>query len=581
MLDDFHFLRPLWLLAIPVLVSVAWIWLRKTQRGSGWEGTIDDALLHVLLDVGPQRTGRWLATGIMAALLVACLGMAGPTWHKLPQTVEQRNDALVIVLDLSLSMLAEDVQPSRMERARQKVADTLRLREEGQTGLVAYAGDAHAVVPLTDDNATIENLLGSLSPEMMPVFGSNPDHALQLAHELFSNGSQLQGRILLITDGIDDINSVSRHRDAAFPISIIGVGTVTGAPIPLDRLRQPGRVLQTQEGNQVVALLDEQRLRDVADLTYGRYAQLQVGDADINLVLDTPLPGEDDSVEVEREFDTWFDRGYLVTLVLIPLVLALFRKGVLVCVAVILLLPAAPPAHAAGLGDTWEGLWQRGDQRGVEKLRHGEPEKAVTLFDDPDWRAAAQYRAGDYQRALQQFESADNPTAYYNQGNALARLGNYEAALERYDQALQLDPSFEDAAFNKALVEQAQEEKQQAQQDGEQQDQGDNEQGDSQQGESTDPQQAESDQEGDEQESQEQQETEDAQEEDGQPGEPEQTEEEQQQAMARNEKQDALEQWLRRVPDDPGGLLRRKFSHETKQRLRRGEYENRQGDKLW
>ena len=119
----------------------------------------------------------------------------------------------------------------------------------------------------------------------MPVPGSNPDHALQLAVELFTNAGLLQGRILIITDGIDNINSVSKHRHAAFPISVIGIGTEQGGPIPLDRLRQPGRFLQTQEGNRINAMLDPQRLQDVVDLTYGRYAKATLGDQDIQTVL--------------------------------------------------------------------------------------------------------------------------------------------------------------------------------------------------------------------------------------------------------------------------------------------------------
>ena len=179
-------------------------------------------------------------------------------------------------------MFANDVKPSRVERARQKIADILRARKEGVTALVAYAGDGHAVVPLTDDTKTIENLLFSLSPEMMPVFGSNPNHALEIAYELFENAGILQGRILLITDGIDDISSVTKHRNSSFPISILGIGTIQGAPIPLDRLRQPGRFLQTQEGNRVVALLDEERLQQVADISYGHYQTVNLGNQDIN-----------------------------------------------------------------------------------------------------------------------------------------------------------------------------------------------------------------------------------------------------------------------------------------------------------
>ena len=483
MIENFHLLRPAWLLALIPIAALAWYWIKRTQSGSGWESAVDDDLLNVLLDSGPKRSHRWMRFLLLLALAITALGLSGPTWEKLPQNVEQKNDALIILLDLSLSMLAEDIKPSRMERARQKITDVLRLREEGQTALIGYAGDAHAVVPLTDDTATITNLLASLSPEMMPVFGSNPDHAIRLAHELFENSFIQQGRILMVTDGIDNINSVSRHRNRAYPISILGIGTAAGGPIPLDRVRQPGRFLLTQEGNRIIALLDEERLRDMAQMTYGHYARAEIGDADVLRALSVPLPGEDETIEVEREFDTWLDQGHWAALLLLPLVLLSFRKGVFVCFACTLLLPA-PQAHANTAGDIWDSLWLRSDQRGHQALRYGEPEKAVTLFDgQSQWQSVAQYRSGDYARSLLGFRQDATVTGRYNEGNSLARLGEYEAAIASYEQVLSAQPEHEDALFNKELVERLLKEQQQAQQqqDQDQQSQANNQDGENEQ----------------------------------------------------------------------------------------------------
>jgi len=580
--EEFHLLRPMWLLAFIPIAALAWYWVKRTQSGSGWETAIDDNLLNVLLDAGPKGSNRWLRVLLLGAMAVGALGLAGPTWEKLPQNVEQKNDALIILLDLSLSMLAEDVKPSRMERARQKITDVLRLREEGQTALIAYAGDAHAVVPLTDDTATITNLLVALSPEMMPVFGSNPDHAITLAHELFENSFIQQGRILMVTDGIDNINSVSRHRSRAYPISIIGIGTRDGGPIPLDRVRQPGRFLLTDEGNRIVALLDEERLEDVAAMAFGHYAKAQIGDADILHALSSPLPGEDETIEVEREFDTWFDQGHWAALLLLPLLLLSFRKGVFVGLLVAVTLPG-PAAQANALTDVWDSLWLRSDQRGHQALRHGEPEKAATLFEDQSqWQSVAQYRSGDYAGSLMGFREDPSVTGRYNEGNSLARLGEYEAAIALYDQVLAVQPEHEDALFNKELVERLLQEQQQAQQEQneDQQSQGNNQDSDSEQNNQQQQQdQSDQQQESENSEEREQEQSEDQQQE--QQGQEQQMAEAQQDESSRDERQDALEQWLRRVPDDPGGLLRRKFSHETKQRLRRGERPARQGDKIW
>ncbi len=581
--DAFHFLRPWWLLALPPLAYLVWLWIARTRQESGWQGAVDANLLEVLLDDAQPANHRGLRLGMLATAVAVILAMAGPTWERLPQPVEEKNDALIILLDLSLSMLAEDTSPSRIERARQKVTDILRQRKEGLTALIAYAGDAHAVVPLTDDVATITNLLGSLGPEMMPVRGSNPDHALILAQELFDNSLLQQGRIVMLTDGIDSINSVSRHRNPAFPISIIGIGTAEGGPIPLDRLRQPGKVLLTQEGNRVIALLDHQRMQDVADLTYGTYAPAEIGDADIIKALSTVLPDDDDTLEVEREFDTWYDHGHWLAVLCLPMFAWFFRKGVILGLAgLVISLTLPQPAYALefpNLADAWQSLWLNEDQRGYQALRHGEPEKAVTLFSDPKWQAAARYRSGDYPGAFQGFAADGSPTGKYNQANTLARLGQYQPAIDLYADVLATDPDHEDAAFNKALLEkllqQQQEAEQQQNQDQQSQANNSNEQEQNQQ------QQDNADQQQQPEDAQDQQETADnQQQEQNQQGQEQQAQVEQTEST-RDEQQEALEQWLRRVPDDPGGLLRRKFSHETRQRMRRGEYENRQNEKIW
>src|SRR5690606_4082420 len=142
------------------------------SSGANWRREIAPDLLDHLLDHRGERRMRWPWWLAFAGWVLGCLALAGPTWEKLPQPVLQKRDALVVVLDLSLSMTVADVQPSRLQRARYKILDLLQRRTEGLTGLVAYAGDAHVVTPLTDDTATIANLVPALAPDMMPIYGS-------------------------------------------------------------------------------------------------------------------------------------------------------------------------------------------------------------------------------------------------------------------------------------------------------------------------------------------------------------------------------------------------------------------------
>ena len=168
-LEAFHWLRPLWLMAIaPALLLCGLLW-RYQHKARQWGQLIAPQLLEHLID--PQTAGRkrnylW---GLLAAWILACLALAGPSWEKRPLPVHKNEDALVLALDLSPSMLAEDLKPSRLVRARMKITDILKRREDGFTALVAYATDAHVVSPLTDDTETIRSLLRACTPASCPA----------------------------------------------------------------------------------------------------------------------------------------------------------------------------------------------------------------------------------------------------------------------------------------------------------------------------------------------------------------------------------------------------------------------------
>jgi Ca-activated chloride channel family protein len=572
-IEGLIFIRPWWLLGVIPVIALAVLWARRRMAASHWETSIDPVLLKVLLEPGSQGGFRKMAWIVATALALATIGLAGPAWQKLPQPVEEKRDALVIVFDLSLSMFAQDVRPSRLVRARQKITDVLRLRKEGYTALVAYAGDAHTVAPLTDDVRTIENLLAALSPEMMPVLGSNLSSALEATRELFENARVLQGRVLLVTDGIDDVGDAREFCKRSFPLSILGVGTARGGTIPLDFVNQPGQVLRTDGGDPITARLDEDRLRDVAEGCYGRFRQLELADTDITHLLGTPLPSEDETEEVERDFDTWADMGYLAGLLLIPLLLFGFRRGLFAVVALSVL---PYPAEA----NLWDDLWQRADQQGYTALREGSPGVASMLFDDDQWRAVAQYRAGDYAGAANGFGSFEDSESSYNLGNALARNGQYQAAIDAYDLALSNVPDHEDALFNRELVERLLEEQESQEQESDSEgEQGTNPQDQNQAQQPDDGQQQQQDQQG--QQPDQPPEQDPSQQDESESESSEDQSDTQEGESNRDERQDAMEQWLRRVPDDPGGLLRRKFQYETNQRLRRGDYSSRETEKIW
>jgi Ca-activated chloride channel family protein len=575
-LVDFHFLRPWWLLALLAAGALAYLAARARRARSRWERVIDADLRDALIERALRKGGPWPALVTGLALAIASLALAGPTWQRLPQPIDQKTDALVIVLDLSLSMYARDVPPSRLIQARHAITDVLRARSEGFTGLVAYAGDAHTVAPLTDDIRTIENLLAALSPDMMPVLGSNPGPALDLARTLMRNAGMTQGRILLVTDGVDRIVEASTETSPNFPISILGVGTPTGAPIPLDFVDQAGRFLTDRQGNTVVAKLDETRLKAFAEMCNGRYATIGAADPRMLDVLSTPLPTADDERRLDRKFDLWADYGYWLALVLIPFALLNFRRG---AVALIVCALAPPPAHA----DWWADLWHTPDQQGYHALQNGDAARAATLFRNRQWQGVAQYRGGDYAGADAHFSADPSPTGHYNRGNALAHEGKYQDAIAAYDATLQATPNDADAAFNKALVEKLLEKQRQANKDAtaNQRNRDRSQPEDSHDRNTPDASQGDQAKEplGDAQQSPKQPHKPNAGKPQGQDDRKQQLAQREQ--PPRDEERDALEQWLRRVPDDPSGLLRRKFQYETNQRLRSRGPDTQDQEHIW
>jgi Ca-activated chloride channel family protein len=461
-LADFHFLRPAWLLALLPCALLA-LWLRRNAaQGSLWHTLIDPALLDaLLLRDAPRRQGA-LPLLLLAGWTIATIALAGPAWERLPQPVNRANDALVIALDLGSTMRAADVQPSRYERARFKLADLLARRRDGQTALIVYAGDAHVVTPLSDDAGTLAAMLPALSPEIMPVEGDDLPGAVRLAGSLLAGAGVPRGRLLVITDRFpaDRHAEVSELLDqGGLSLSLLATGTARGAPVTLPG----GGFLRNESGGIVVPGLDIDTMREGVAAAGGRFATLALDDSDLDYLLPPPVvaeiaPGSGGT----RTFDQWQDRAPWLALALLPLAALAFRRGWLLGVALALLLPL-PRAEAM----EWQDLWLRKDQQAARALAAGDARRAAELFRSPDWRGAAQYEAGDYEGAARSWATQDDAAAHYNRGNALARAGHLQEALSAYDAAIARKPGMEDAVENRRLVEEQlrKQREQQAQQD--------------------------------------------------------------------------------------------------------------------
>lgn len=583
--QEFHFLRPLWLLGlIPSVVFLLALWRINTSV-TAWDKAIDQSLLPFLLDSSKSAAQRSPLLLLAAAWVMSIIALAGPVWEKLPQPVQKREDALVIIMDLSLSMFAPDHVPNRLDLAKRKLRDILEFREEGQTALVVYAGDAHTVTPLTDDTVTISALVPSLSPNIMPLFGSNPIAAVDIAISLLDDVEATRGRILLMTDGISGFAEeqalAEQIADTAYELLVMGIGTEEGAPIRTS----DGGFLTDANGEVVVPQLNRNVLQSLANRSGGRYHDIQLSNADVNFLLAESPFFEENLSEVEEEFDIWYEAGPWLLILIIPVAALSFRRGWLFSVMLLLTVTGTLTPTRQAQAWEWRDLWQTRDQQGAAAMEAENFGDAAVLFETSNWRGAALYRSENYEAAIAAFSADDSADGHYNRANALALAGNYPEAIAAYDLALEIQPDHQDAIFNKEIIEQLL--KEQESQEGEAQ------------GENSDEQQQ---QQGSEQE-QEDQENSDQQEQDSQEGNQDQEEQEQQQQQPEEqessqsnseqntpseqsneefEEQQSLEQWLRRIEDDPGELLQRKFRYQYRQRQLNGTANNLQsGDQIW
>ena len=455
-ITQFHFLRPEWLLLlVPALIAAIVLFRQTLQRGD-WQQHIDEHLRGYMLDNVPGRKSTAGLWAVIVCWILASLAIAGPAWERKAVPVMSNPDALVILMDMSLSMGSQDIAPTRAVRSVRKATDILRGRQDGVTAVIAYAGDAHTVVPFTDDNATIEHLLTSLSPEIMPKPGSRPDKALQLAAQLMTDSGLPKAQILLLTDGIQDkdVARIQATMPASAALSVIAIGTAEGAPVPLG----DQGFLKDGSGNIVIPQLNTAPLQSLYTATGSRWRTLTYDDSDWKSLLSGP--GPEANVEDERTIVEWSDNGFWLILLILPVALFSFRRGVLFGVALIAVMSLPQPSYAFEFQD----LWQTRDQQG-QALLESAPEAAAQKFEDPQWRASANYRAGNFEAAAEDFSTSDTATADYNRGNALAQAGRLEDAIEAYETALEKQPEFPQAQQNLDTVKQLKEQQEQQQQD--------------------------------------------------------------------------------------------------------------------
>ncbi|MBB6241326.1 tetratricopeptide repeat protein [Rhodanobacter sp. MP1X3] len=445
-LQQFHFLRPLWLVALVALPLLFWFGMRRSSVPLELSRLVDAELLPHLLR--GRAANRYVPAGLFAMGWTLCaLALAGPTWNRVAQPLYASRAAQVVAISLSQHMLSRDVAPSRLDRVRYKVHDLLASNRDGLNALIGYAGEAFVVAPLTADADSLGDLLNAMSPDTMPVDGNDAALAIQRGAALIHDANVPGGSLVLITDQADAAAAAAARvaNAAGVRVSVLGVGTAQGGPIP----QASGGFLRDEQDRIVMADRDDAALVALAAAGGGRYAPMTTDAGDID-ALKSELRAGPSIAAAGQVGDEWQDRGpWLLPLLLLVVALA-FRRGWLLLLPLILL-PMLPGRADA---TDWRDLWQRPDQQAAQTLRQGGPAKqAQQLARDPAWRGAADYRAADYAAAAKTLQPLPGTNAAYNRGNALARQGQYSEAIDAYQQALKIDPANADAAANKKAVE--------------------------------------------------------------------------------------------------------------------------------
>ena len=437
-----HFLRPWWWLALLPLPFALWMLARRVGGRAALARIADAALLAYLVrDTGARK--RFALALFASTWLLAVAALSGPAWQEVPAPLYVNGAARVVVLSLSTDMLASDLKPDRMTRARFAVRDLLDAAGDARTALVAYAGAAFTVAPLTRDKNTVTNLLQSLRPDLMPVPGNDAAAGIEQAADLLRRAHAEGGEIVLLTDTADAaaVTAARQARSQGLRVDVLGIGSRGGAPVP----RATGGFARAGDGL-LMARRDDDALHAVAAAGGGRYVVLRPDGSGV-AAFAAPVAK---AAQASRERgQVWRDGGIWLLPLVVVLAAVAFRRGWLLVLALLVLPPTISTSHAADL-TSW---FSNRDQRAAQALQRGDAAQAGQLAASPGLRGAAEYRAGHFAEAARAFAQGNGARAQYNLGNALARQGKFNDAIAAYRRALQDQPGMADARANLKAIE--------------------------------------------------------------------------------------------------------------------------------
>jgi len=316
----FRFASPEWLLAlllVPILAGGLWLGARRRSQLLARFG--DSELVAKLTDSLNRRAREVKTILIVGSVAFLALALARPQFGTRVETVRRRGQDVMVAVDLSRSMLAEDVTPNRLDRARLAILRLIRNLDGDRIGLVAFAGEAFIQSPLTVDYTAAAMFLDAMEPDMMPVQGTDLGEALRMSLDALDQGAREDRIVVLVTDGEDHEGEIEvqlqRATSSGVRVHAVGVGSPEGVPIPEAGNSGSGQGFKRdEEGNVVTTRLDEAILRQVAETTGGRYVRVVPGANAFEDLVDEIAAGEGDEIDT-REI-TQFQEQYQLFLAL-------------------------------------------------------------------------------------------------------------------------------------------------------------------------------------------------------------------------------------------------------------------------
>ena len=416
--ENFHFLRPLWLLTLlPLLFLGRGLW-NGLKNTSAWETVCDKNLLDFLIVKGSSRQRRVVRYLALIGLLSGIIALSGPTWRKKQMPVFSPANPVMLLLNLSSDMEGTDITPNRLSRAKFAIDDLLK-NLKAQVGLIVYTSEPYLITPITDDTKIISNLLPAISRDIVPENGDRLNRAIDLAVESLQAGHYNYGNIVVFAADIGQelnatLSSATKSHDDGYKINVVDVTAGNNEKLRMLASKGDGTYLNVSSNINVLA---EQ----------------------INSHINSELQ------KTKNQQEIWEDSGYWFLLISMLCFIYFFRRGVLV---ILLFLSISGNSHA--------GFFTNANQDAARAFAAGDYATAANKFSVTDWKAAASYRNRDYHAAESLYRQGEGIENMYNLGNALAKSGKIEDAIKQYEEVLKINPEHEDAKFNLEYLKQQQ-----------------------------------------------------------------------------------------------------------------------------